>query len=75
MKRREFITLVGGAAAWPVAVVAQPARRVRRIGVLMAYPEADLEGRSRLGVFKQVLGSLGWTEGRNVEFHERWAAA
>ncbi len=71
MKRRDFITLLGGAAAaWPVAARAQ-AEGVRRIGVLMGIAE-DAEGHSRLAAFRQALRALGWSEGDNIEFNYRW---
>jgi putative ABC transport system substrate-binding protein len=63
MNRREFITLVGGAAAWPLAARAQQGDRVRRIGVLMSGDENDPEGKPRLSAFTQALAALGWTEG------------
>jgi putative ABC transport system substrate-binding protein len=74
MKRREFITLLGGAAALPLAARAQQAERVRRIGVLMGYAENDPEAQSRIAAFKQELAALGWTEGRNLRIDIRWAA-
>jgi putative ABC transport system substrate-binding protein len=73
LKRREFITLLGGAAAWPVAAGAQQPDRMRRIGVLMGIAE-DAEGRHRLAVFREGLRERGWTEGGNVEFSYRWGA-
>jgi putative ABC transport system substrate-binding protein len=72
MKRREFITLVGGAAAWPLAARAQQRERVRRIGVLMPGDENDPEYKSRLAAFTQSLAGLGWTDGRNVRMDFRW---
>jgi putative ABC transport system substrate-binding protein len=73
MRRREFITLLGGAAAvWPLAVRAQPARR---IGVLMAYAEGDQQGLAFLAAFRKELERLGWAEGRNIEIDIRWATA
>ena len=64
MRRREFITLVGGAAAaWPIAARAQ---QPRRIGVMVALPEGDPELRKRLAAFRQALDRLGWSEGRNL---------
>jgi putative ABC transport system substrate-binding protein len=67
MKRREFITLIGGvAAAWPLAAHAQPAERVRRIAVLMNNAEDDPEGQARAEAFRQGLQALGWIEGKNL---------
>jgi len=75
MKRREFITLLGGAAAaWPLAARAQ-AERVRRVGLLMGYPEGDVEGQASAAAFQRRLEELGWTEGRNVHIDTRWAGA
>ena len=74
MRRREFIRLLGGAAAaWPLAARAQQGERVRRIGVLMTGPADDREGLSRLTGFMQGLQELGWTEGRNLRIEYRWA--
>ena len=66
MKRRDFIALLGGAAAWPLAARAQQGERVRRIGVLMTLAADDPEGQARLRAFVQGLQELGWTDGRNV---------
>jgi putative ABC transport system substrate-binding protein len=74
IKRREFITLVGGAAAWPVAASAQSPQTPRSIGILMGLSEDD-EGRDRLKVFRQALERLGWTENRNLHITYRWASA
>ena len=74
MRRREFITLVGGAAAWPLAASAQQGERMRRIGVLMNLPADDAEGQGRIAAFLQELQQLGWTDGRNVLIDRRWAA-
>ena len=73
MKRREFMILLGGAAAWPLAGRAQQPDRVRRVGVLMGIAD-DPEGQARVMVFKQALHALGWIEGRNVQFIYRWSA-
>jgi ABC-type uncharacterized transport system substrate-binding protein len=74
MRRREFITLLGGAAAtWPLAARAQPTERTRRIGVLIPYSESDPEGRIRVKELEQTLQKLGWTEGRNLQVDYRWA--
>jgi ABC-type uncharacterized transport system substrate-binding protein len=75
MRRREFITLLGGAvAAWPWAARAQQTERPRRIGVLMSLAADDGEGQARLAAFVQSLRELGWTDGRNVRIDTRWAA-
>jgi putative tryptophan/tyrosine transport system substrate-binding protein len=75
MKRREFIALVGAAVACPFAARAQQGERVRRIGVLMAYAEDDLETKLRLAAFRQGLESLGWSEGSNVRIDCRYSPA
>ena len=75
LKRREFISLLGGvAAAWPRAARAQQAGGVRRIGVLMNLASEDAEGQARLAAFHQGLQQLGWTVGRNVQIDYRWGA-
>jgi putative ABC transport system substrate-binding protein len=74
MQRRQFITLVGGAAVWPLAARAQQPERMRRIGVLMGYAENDPEAQARLQAFKQALLALGWDEGRNLRIDLRWAS-
>jgi putative ABC transport system substrate-binding protein len=75
MKRREFISLLGGAAAaWPLAARAQQGERMRRIGILMAQVADDPEGQDRLTAFLQSLQELGWTHGRNVRIDTRWNA-
>jgi ABC-type uncharacterized transport system substrate-binding protein len=74
MKRRQFITLLGGtAAAWPLAARAQQPERVRRIGVLMNRAAENLEGQDRLAAFHQGLQELGWGVGRNVRIDTRWS--
>ena len=75
IQRRDFITLLGGAAAWPLAARAQQGDRVRRIGVLMSFDENDPEGTLRLSAFTQALADLGWTDGRNVRMDLRWYGA
>ena len=75
MRRREFVSLLGGAAmAWPLAVRAQQAERVRRVGVLMPLAADDPQSLRRLTAFVQGLQQLGWTDGRNVRIDVRWAA-
>ena len=70
--RREFITLLGGAAAaWPLAARAQ--HRTRRIGVLMPFGSNDSEGQARVAVFRDGLAQLGWIEGQNLHIDYRWA--
>jgi putative ABC transport system substrate-binding protein len=75
VKRREFITLLGAAVAWPPAARAQQADRARRIGVLMAFAESDHEAQSWVAAFREELRKFGWTEGRNIEIDTRWATA
>ena len=74
MKRREFITLLGGAAAWPLAAGAQQPERMRRIGVLSGLVENDPETPLRVVAFRQALGKLGWSEGRDLVIDFRWGA-
>src|SRR5215471_7763722 len=73
IRRRNFITLVGGAAAaWPLAAHAQQGDRVRRIGVLMAGDENDPVRKTSVSAFIQALAGLGWTDGRNLRMDLRW---
>ena len=72
IKRREFITLLGGAAAWPLAARAQQGDRVRRIGVLIPGDESDPQMKSFISALTQALAALRWTEGRNVRMDLRW---
>jgi putative ABC transport system substrate-binding protein len=75
IRRREFITLLGGAAAaWPLAARAQQPEQVRKLGMLMPYHEHDADIRARVAVFRQELRKLGWTEGSNLRIDERWSA-
>ena len=74
MKRREFITLVGGAAAWPLATRAQQRERMRLIGMLLPFAENDEKTRGDLDLFREQLRQRGWTEHQNVEITIRWAA-
>jgi putative tryptophan/tyrosine transport system substrate-binding protein len=76
VKRREFITLLGGAAAvWPLAARGQQPERMRRIGVLMNFAADDPEGQARITAFLQALRQSGWADGRNVRIDTRWAAS
>jgi putative ABC transport system substrate-binding protein len=76
MRRREFITVVGGAAAsWPLAARAQQPDRMRRIGVLMGYAESDSEGQAFVAAFREGLQKLGWVENRNMRIDYRWATS
>jgi putative tryptophan/tyrosine transport system substrate-binding protein len=74
MKRRQFITLLGGAAVWPLAARAQQPERMRRIGVLIALAADDPESQTRVAVFQQGFQELGWIVGRNMRIDYRWAA-
>jgi len=73
MKRRQFITLLGGAAAWPVAARAQQGERMRRIGALMGFAESDSQAQAYIAAFRDGLQKLGWIEGRNIRIEIRWA--
>jgi putative ABC transport system substrate-binding protein len=74
IRRREFVTLLGGAAAaWPLAARAQPADRVRRVGVLQPLAANDPEALPRVSAFRRRLQELGWTDGHNVRIDYRWA--
>ena len=76
MRRREFITVLGGVAAgWPLAARGQQGERMRRIGVLIAFAESDHEAQSWVAALREELRKLGWTDGRNIEIDTRWAAA
>jgi putative tryptophan/tyrosine transport system substrate-binding protein len=76
MGRRDFITLLGGAAAaWPLAARAEQSEQVRRIGVLMASEQSDPLGQSRFAALRQALADLGWNEGRNLRIEDRWSGA
>src|SRR6516162_11613347 len=73
IRRREFITLLCGAVAWPLAARAQQGGRVRRIGVLIGRDENDPVAKTMVSAFTQALAGLGWTDGRNVRMEFRWA--
>ena len=73
MKRREFITLLGGTAVWPLAAVAQQPERIRRVGILLPAAADDADFQAWVGAFLQGLGQLGWTIGLNLRIETRWA--
>jgi ABC-type uncharacterized transport system substrate-binding protein len=75
MRRREFITLLGAAAAWPLAAYAQQGERVRRVGVLMGYAESDAAAQAQVATLRQEMRKLGWEEGRNIRIDVRFPAA
>jgi putative tryptophan/tyrosine transport system substrate-binding protein len=76
LRRREFITLLGGAAAgWPLSARAQQAERMRRIGVLMMYAESDAQAQALVAVFRAGLRDLGWTEDHKIRLDYRWATS
>ena len=75
MRRREFITLLGVAAGWPLAARAQQPERMRQIGILMSTAVDDPEGQARMTAFQQGLQQLGWTQDQNVRIEARWTAS
>src|SRR5262245_49740563 len=74
MRRRDFITVVGSVAAWPLAARAQQPDQMRRVGVLMGYAESDLEAQAWVTAFVQGFRELGWIVGRNVSIDYRFGA-
>jgi putative tryptophan/tyrosine transport system substrate-binding protein len=72
MRRREFITLVSGATVWPLTARAQQPERIRRIGVLMLYPENDPQGQVRAKAFQREFEKLGWNVGGNLQINYHW---
>jgi putative tryptophan/tyrosine transport system substrate-binding protein len=74
LRRREFITLVGGAVPWPFAARGQQPDKMRRVGILMPWTVDDPVAKARVAAFQQMLQQLGWTEGRNIRIDTRWAA-
>ena len=74
MRRRKFIAVFGGAAAWPLAGHAQQPERIRRVGVLIAFPENDPFAQASVTAFAQALGRFGWVEGKNIRIDYRFAA-
>ena len=75
IRRREFITFLGGAASWPLAARAQQGERVRRVGLLMVGDESDPVMKTMVSAFTQALAGLGWIDGRNVRMDLRWGGA
>jgi putative ABC transport system substrate-binding protein len=76
MRRRDFITLIGGGvAAWPLAARAQQSERIRRIGVLMSFAETDVSGQRSVATFLEALEQIGWMHGRNLQIEYRWGSA
>jgi putative tryptophan/tyrosine transport system substrate-binding protein len=74
MRRRQFLALLGGAAAWPLTAHAQQSGGMRRVGILMPFTERDPEGQTRVTAFREGLQKLGWTEGRDIRIDYRWAS-
>jgi putative tryptophan/tyrosine transport system substrate-binding protein len=75
MRRREFISVIGGAAAWPITARAQQIERPRRIGILLgSYSSTDQAGQVRIGTLLKTLRELGWEDGRNLSIDYRWGA-
>ena len=72
MRRREFISFLGGFAAWPLAARAQQPAGMRRIGVLTAFADNDAEAQANITAFRQSLEKVGWIEGRNLAIDYRW---
>lgn len=72
MRRRDFIAAFGGAAVWPLSALAQQPGAMRRIGLLMGFPEGDVQAHSYVAAMRQKLESLGWVDNRNVQFTTRW---
>src|SRR5262249_35294242 len=73
MRRREFITLIGGAAAWPIAARPQQSERMRKIGILMPLQESDAESRRRIAAFSQILQQIGWVDGQTITLEKRFS--
>src|SRR5471030_751341 len=75
IKRRQFMSVLGAAAAWPLAARAQSSDKIRRVGVLPGgYRETDPEGQARIAAFLDTLGKLGWSDGRNVRVEVQWSS-
>src|SRR5262245_65596648 len=74
MRRRNFITLLGGAATWPLMASAQQGERMRRVGILTVSAPDDADAQTRLAALRQGLQRFGWIEGRNLQIDARWGA-
>src|ERR1700754_4319150 len=74
MRRREFLTLLGATAGWPLAARAQQSTRPKRVGVLMTGAEGDPDSQRRIGALREGLQALGWVDGQNVTIEYRWGA-
>ena len=74
MRRRDFLTVIGGAAAWPIAARAQKAEPMRRVGILYSTAQSDRDGQAWDASFRAQLNRLGWIDGRTVQVDYRWAA-
>jgi len=72
MRRRDFVAVLGGLAAWPLATRAQQGGRVRRIALLLGFPDGDVEGKAGVAAFEAGLHELGWAKGRNILIDIRW---
>jgi hypothetical protein len=72
MRRRDFLTLLGGAAGWPFAARAQQPERMRRVAVVMQYVETDAQGQLRAAAFREGLEKAGWVSGRNISVNYLW---
>ena len=75
MQRREFMTLIGGAVAWPLAAFAQQPTQVKRVGIVLPFAASYPEGQARIAAFQQMLAGLGWTEGANMRTEIRWSGS
>jgi putative ABC transport system substrate-binding protein len=73
VRRRDFITLLGGAAAWPLAARAQQSERTKHVGLLLSYVDGDPQWQRIVAAFRQRLQELGWVDGRNLRLDVRWA--
>src|SRR5437660_6093132 len=75
MRRRDLITIIGAAAAWPLAARAQQGGRMRRVGARLGFAESDSEALRNVAAFRQRLAQLGWVAGQTIQIDDRWVAA